>query len=124
MHTPGPWNVAEPSACCYYGGLEVEPTNFTEDPHLPAGIRSDRIIARCNHLGRLSSISESERSANAHLIAAAPDLLEACKAALEDYYQTREGACWCHELHDDLAPDTCAVCKIQAALAKTDVAHQ
>lgn len=28
-------------------------------------------------------VTDSERKANAHLIAAAPDLLEACKAALE-----------------------------------------
>lgn len=57
-------------------------------------------------------------------ITAQPDLVAACKSALEDYYQTRGGACWCHELHDDLAPDTCVICKIQAALTKADVALQ
>jgi hypothetical protein len=61
-HTPGPWRAT---------------------PYSVFSTRQDRrtetIVARC----RLSVARTAEGLANAHLIAAAPDLLAACEEALE-----------------------------------------
>jgi hypothetical protein len=70
-HTPGPWIVDEDGASIY-----------AKDTHNPD--TGDWLIceieAGCNNSG-LGNGEEDE--ANAHLVAAAPDLLEACKQALE-----------------------------------------
>lgn len=43
----------------------------------------DRAIAQCYRISESGEDNASEQSANARLIAAAPDLLAACKAALK-----------------------------------------
>lgn len=64
-HTPGPWAVAEAS----YGW-----------DHFAAIVTQDGIVATC-HLAALSR-DYSQTAADAHLIAAAPELLDALRWAL------------------------------------------
>lgn len=63
-HTPGPWRVED-----------SDPPQITTNPALAGGART---IAEM----RIVAYSDlRERAANARLIAAAPDLLAACKSA-------------------------------------------
>ena len=62
QHTPGPWEVMYSDT-----GIGVDPV-------------CDAINARFKHDNELMRI---EADANAHLIAAAPELLEACKTLIE-----------------------------------------
>lgn len=67
-HTPGPWR--KPLAKEDYAGACV--------------VRDDGyIVADCNVFGGDGAPSAQECEANARLIRAAPDLLAACKSALE-----------------------------------------
>jgi len=85
-HTPGPWRIVD--------GQSIH-----------AGTGEDRLIAHC-HAGH-----EPERFANAHLIAAAPDLLAALLAA----------STWFGKLHQD-AHDGASLSEmkagVRAAIAK------
>ncbi len=63
--TPGPW--------------EVNPVTAQVD-----GITNGEPLAICQLLWPTDERSEAETEANAHLIAAAPELYEALKAFLED----------------------------------------
>lgn len=63
-HTPGPWEAGRPGHGSIYAAYSNDATGS--------------IIAMCQH--DLVVRSHGEMVANAHLIAAAPDLLEAVKA--------------------------------------------
>ena len=89
-HTEGPWDVHETSI-----GLEIHPLS-DED-----GVET---IADVNHEST-SHITLGQARANAHLIAAAPDLLAACKAALPMILNHR---CSYH------GPQVCDRCEIVA----------
>ena len=65
-HTPGPWETG-----CRRTQVEVR----------PEGWNVPMCVADCHPLNYPPD-SEQERVANARLIAAAPELLEACKSAL------------------------------------------
>lgn len=65
-HTPGPWHVE-------LGGFVYSKTKKVADVGLNGGYFASRISA------------EPERTANARLIAAAPELLEALEALLADH---------------------------------------
>jgi hypothetical protein len=67
-HTPGPWTIAK-------SGEHIE---IRGNPQTTNMVNSD--LARCG--GPKSWLDESEVEANARLIAAAPDLLAACKAVI------------------------------------------
>ena len=62
LPTPGPWRIGEK-------GIIGNPSIIADTP----GIRNIAIIAIC-----------PEQDANARLVAAAPDLLEACKTVLPE----------------------------------------
>ncbi len=64
-HTPGPWRVGRTT-----GGL--------------LGIWSRRSRADSPDVCSVASVPDARDEANAHLMAAAPELLAACKRALED----------------------------------------
>ena len=68
-HTPGPWFLAPHSDNRNRG--YIRPDAFNANGLRPA-------ICRVNHMGR----GFTETTANARLIAAAPDLLDACEKAL------------------------------------------
>jgi hypothetical protein len=74
-HTPGPW-TAEP-----YGDNGRWEVN--SDGKLPWKAIAD---IRCDHMGA-DAVNEAEAEANAKLIAAAPELLEACQAAFDLVYR-------------------------------------
>jgi hypothetical protein len=62
-HTPGPWNI-------WYKG----------EKDIPAIANN---YANTGHATDICTVDGENQDANAHLIAAAPELLEACEAALE-----------------------------------------
>lgn len=74
-HTPGPWKV-----------ITGEGTSFPDTVYIQAvgkhGFRS--VLAELNDDGKNDKVhgSDHDRQANAALIAAAPELLEACKAVV------------------------------------------
>lgn len=86
-HTPGPWTVDETKALGAYGVW----TDYATCPgHDGAGYASQicsvfvNVSIGKNYFGGKNDgeIDQETRGANARLIAAAPDLLAACKAAL------------------------------------------
>jgi hypothetical protein len=78
-HTPGPWSVGDEDR---NGQVLVEGPQFS--------------ICKCHH--HCVGTIELEMRDNAHLIAAAPDLLAACKALMETHhgYHLGVGPCICH----------------------------
>ena len=76
QHTPGPWAVQDDNAGVYYVNPRIEAGEDINDP------RHDSIIARCTGFGAFSGIEDAEVEANARLIAAAPELLEALREAV------------------------------------------
>ena len=76
QHTPGPWGIGDGGMHVYYVNPEIEAGKNIDDPS------HDSIVAKCDGMGVLSGIPDDERQANARLIAAAPELLEACKALM------------------------------------------
>jgi hypothetical protein len=82
-HTPGPWQV--PS---------FAPWQVNSKDALPGTF----VIASC-HEDRHTGRTREERNANARLIAAAPDLLEAAKNALATYQAHTDAPSWLiHEM--------------------------
>lgn len=69
-HTPGPWTASGTQVCTWTKENYTTNVPFTYDPPLPAPSRqwTEKLV--------------SEAKANAHLIAAAPDMLEALESAL------------------------------------------
>jgi len=82
-HTPGPWEVRRIEAS--------RPTQLVYCQILPAVARKPKALAYAGVYGKRADGSgpdepgqpEEECEANAKLIAAAPELLEACKQALD-----------------------------------------
>ena len=97
IHTPGPWSV----------------WNFNDDPrHVAVGPEAGGLavadIVACNAHGCYTAQTEAQGAANARLIAAAPDLLEALQWAIE-------------QIEDDLDPDhQAAIVAARAAIAKAE----
>lgn len=75
-HTPGPWIQAGPS----YGGAKMF---YTSDIHTEEPDEDDVYQCIC-HMPRWSQEYDEENEANAAIIAAAPDLLEALEQLLID----------------------------------------
>lgn len=71
-HTPGPWEVDELNNTTVWGKKQ----------------RFNMLVAKC---GDAQIILQEEAEANARLIAAAPELLEACKKVKSDLFQYEGG---------------------------------
>ena len=94
-HTPGPWVIDNSIRTAVNAGKKhIAMVNFYKT--------SDKEI----------SIDEKENEANARLIAAAPELLAACKAALRDEMSARL------EAAGGLSDETVAM--LEAAIAKAE----
>jgi hypothetical protein len=72
-HTPGPWEFQKHDAGRYYGNIVGYYSRYETEPEKGNQIRT--ITIQLNHG------TDEENAANAKLIAAAPDLLEALKMA-------------------------------------------
>ena len=111
-HTPGPWR--------HYAGMVVR---FGENGANICELSEPRAVAVVEHKRcRLGSPNRDEAQANARLIAAAPELLEACNAVLaHDLATCEKGATpeeklqWFHK-HMQEEPDIRQ--QVRAAIAK------
>lgn len=110
--TPGPWE----SMCEDVDGVRplgddgVRFCRVFEKSH-SCGARYRGEICSVHAATNIRGITVAERNANAHLIAAAPDLYEACSVLLDQFEQR---GCPADQDH----PDRVAVEKARAALAK------
>lgn len=105
-HTPGPWEVVD----YRYGDRAAE-------TWLGIIRGAFEILEERFQVGRIkySSLPTEENWANARLIAAAPDLLEACKAVMECKFRIEPGRCY-HGPPDNLRQEI--VDQLRAAIAK------
>ena len=93
-HTPGPWHMDTIKGFPTAIGVGLEPES---------GARAIAILSRDSHS------SKEHQEANARLIAAAPELLEACTAALDRL-----------SVIPTFSPDRKAIALLQAAIAKAE----
>lgn len=99
-HTPGPWKVDECEDA--HGHYTIRHADGT-----PNGDTQRQLIATVYY-------HDKEESVNPELIAAAPDLLEACKARLECDTVFEQGTSeWSQAVH-------CADAMMQEAIAKAE----
>lgn len=96
-HTPGPWEVFDDVEGCEFPGID----NAGESIVLCGSIFDD---------GGIRGDTKEERLANARLIAAAPDMLEAIEETLQSVVMNR--------LHDTIEISRDAIELLRAALAK------
>lgn len=83
-HTPGPWRIAHEISM---EGIWIE----SDNEHDKSSGENDEIC----HVST-ATVSESEGNGNAHLIAAAPEMLEALKAAPKTNHPAdNRGPCLC-----------------------------
>lgn len=85
-HTPGPWSVGT--------GL---PRPEIPAVYSPAGNTTGDLLVCIADCQNWNSLPDSQRYANARLMAAAPDLLEALKAIMAvvpEHSLLREANCW------------------------------
>ena len=113
-HTPGPWSIGEGGLHVYYVNPEIEAGNDDiDDP------RHDSIVAKCSGMGAFSGIPDEEREANARLIAAAPNLLAACKQIRADMGIAEWGSPeHAQEILSELIDSACG--QLDAAIAKAE----
>jgi citrate lyase beta subunit len=122
-HTPGPWAAICPKERHFYEGRDI--TSFCvmsektrgqlrEEGHIHYREDREKVdnISLCGYVW-WADMTDSEAIANAHLIAAAPELLEALKAFVAD---------WCDETGMS-SPSHESVRFAQAAIAKAEGAQ-
>lgn len=109
-HTPGPWvvgrEVKSRGSLVY---IQIHPESGDQLAVSSVSVyqydRSGEAVGRRDRLGGVKpTVPSEETRANARLIAAAPDLLEACEAALA--------------VHDHFKETTPTTLKLRAAIAK------
>jgi hypothetical protein len=97
-HTPGPWDAE----CITDGAWEIK-----SDPQ--QGPWKAVCDVKANRLGE-AAVTNDESESNARLIAAAPEMLEACKVALAE-----------SEAANDTSPSACHLRYVlRAAIAKAE----
>ena len=97
-HTPGPWKV-EGDSVYYIDGIEADAIN---------------LICRCG------DPSNERFAADAHLIVAAPDLLEACKGALKWLEGIKLQGSEARDYMSDGQPSDFGLNKLRAAIRKAE----
>ena len=106
-HTPGPWIVAP--------GIENKQVLVIGSPQVVSGPLAEVRLPHYHNLGS-PQLRQEEREANAHLIAAAPEMLEACSYAFIDISALLLATDW------ELAPDVRV--KLQETATKCEAAIQ
>jgi len=109
-HTPGPWRIAQDDP------YKASESNLYDQKQVTAG----EFVITCIPFGRTDELRK-EAEANARLIAASPELLEACRFALK-YHQHPE------EMEDEAQKKTAGnvamwevvVEKLRAAIASAE----
>ena len=76
-HTPGPWTVEVGMP------FDYPPPSGKRNPHCIVGVGKGTIASPFHHVADAGIVSDDEVYANARLIAAAPELLEACQAVAD-----------------------------------------
>ena len=104
MHTKGPWIVAN--------GTQV-----WKDGHNT--VTSPRICTLENASDPVEQLSKGEMIDNAYLIAAAPELLEACKKLIETLDHSRKHTCYDENHFADLDESGCFN-EIRQAIARAE----
>jgi hypothetical protein len=102
-HTPGPWLISKNDNAFFYALNNSGVNRFSA--YVSAGL--DNTLER-THL--------SEIYANVHLIAAAPDLLDALKWYAEQFCELSIYNAVCSKLSDDV----CSGCRARAAIARAE----
>ena len=122
-HTPGPWRVDETKALGAYGVWTdyLHPSNPGDDgTGFPVEVCS---VVACGkgHKGQ-EIIDRQERDANARLMAAAPDLLAACKRAREvlGIQMASDLRGFTREEKDEIIRGHIDIKEIDAAIAKAE----
>lgn len=95
--TPGPWHINEHGSDAYVWG--------------PTELRLAGCIARVN-LGETHNVTRAQREANAKLIAAAPDMLQALRTVLARCRMSKDDAESSDILRNEIPP------LLRAAIAK------
>lgn len=86
-------------------------------PHVGHRVIGDQVAYATDGSGTgNSSLSDSDDPPT-ETSEAVPELLAACMSALDDY-EARGNRCWCGDMHDDSGIEACAICKLEAAIAK------
>lgn len=98
-HTPGPWHYSGEISPC---GYEVKHPLYCGEVRADESDRYLGSVCEIQSADHVDGISNEEAEANARLIAAAPELLDACEACLA---------------RDDIADDELGV-MLRAAIAK------
>lgn len=107
-YTPGPWTSGSARTGRVFGADGYEVCDPTQGPHLHVDYDSDRGHWATTP-GAYVDRTDEEIEANANLIAAAPDLLAACRRILVE-----DDGCSCSE------GGYCAWCLARAAIAKAE----
>jgi len=109
-YTPGPWNKTEDKLTQQY---------YIARPYGKSVLHIANVTKEDIGYG----ISEEEYHANASLIAAAPELLEACKEALEALHnlmpdeRMKKANCWNPSEYEKCS---CTSCKLKRVIAKAE----
>jgi hypothetical protein len=106
-HTPGPWHVANEGFA--RKGLWSAPTVYATDDDL-------RYVAVCACADELNFHSATDNLANAHLIAAAPDMLAALRVARDCVIESFDYA----EDADDLLMAEARLRDVDMAISKAE----
>lgn len=103
-HTAGPWEL---------DSAKDDERNIYHIVHgpVPQGVNPDFGYPICDTMNRHHCVSPEEDAANAHIMAAAWEMLEALKYVV----RIRKIEC---STHPEGFDDICANCKIRAAIAK------
>jgi hypothetical protein len=114
-HTKGKWKVSTWDDTNGHCGWSIE-----SDERNIATVYAGIVFAPRKDGDEYKHPDNKESIANARLIAAAPELLEACKEAIEGFENVfkRECLCGADQLYGD--HPKCTICKLRAAIQKAE----
>lgn len=119
-HTPGPWAI---EALRYEGARIVAGPTYDKSSRPVGWVAADDTMEEAS-TGRIREVMSDEANANARLIAAAPELLEALRGLLRDgiALDLNESRRWHYngDRRIENFRDSCPMCLGRAAIAKAE----